>query len=134
MSVTLLKPDGLSMRQKLIKQVAETWIREAPAQAREIAKGLAELKRNQYNKNGKWKDEGNGYFQIGFPAPLFHVMRRVFPVLLPNEQNFATEDDDIVFCMKCFPDLFQGNRDAKVADKKDHRPRKVLYTDNRSGK
>jgi uncharacterized protein (DUF2461 family) len=127
MAVTLVKPDGLSAREKVMTDVIRTWIQEDPATAKFIAKGLEQLKKNQHHKNGKWKNEHNGYFQISIPAPIFHIMRRVFPVLLPGEPQFATSDADIVFCMKQFPDLFQGNRDAKVAERKDPRPRHTIY-------
>lgn len=133
MAVTLVKPDGLSAREKVMKQVLETWIAEDPGTAKAVAQYMKEVTANQWHANGKWREQHNGYFQISIPAPVFHIMRRVFPLLLPGEPQFATMDEDIVFCMRTFPDLFRGNRDAKVVERKDPRPRTLIYTDNRSG-
>ncbi len=128
LTVEFLKPDGVSVRHKLIKEIITHWVQNAPGMAREISRFLKEQTSQQIHSSGKWRTTGDGYYKISLPAPLFYTMRMIFKRVLPDEPVFAHTDDDIVFMMKEFPDLIGGKNMDTVRKKKDYRKKTKLWS------
>lgn len=133
MSVTLLRPDGISVRQKVMLEIVQELIRTYPQEMTEVKRYLREQTAQQLDpKTGKWRNEtdSGGYFKISFPQIFMDVLRPIMREILPDEPPFAADDSDLIFLMRHFDGLFGGkNLDARIVPKKDYRRRTTIYSD-----
>lgn len=128
MTVELLKPDGIPVRHKLIKEIITHWVQQAPGMAKEISRFLKDQTEQQIHKSGKWRTTGDGYYKISLPSPLFHTMRMIFKRVLPEEPPFAQTDDDVIVMMREFPDLVGGKNLDVIQKKKDYRKKTKIWS------
>lgn len=131
MPIELLRPDGVDVRKKVMREIIQSLIAEYPVEMKEVADYMKLHTAQQINpKTGAWRAEAgcDGYFKLSFPQIFMDVLRPIMREILPGEPLFADSDDDLFFVMKEFPDLIGGKNITGVREKKDHRKRSLIYS------
>lgn len=93
-------------RRDLIKKTVQAWYNVNPAYAMKMCNDLREMAKVE-NPNGEYKNK-QGYVSMRLPLDLFGSLRKVFQVFAPDQEGFATTDEDIKILYKEFPKLMPG--------------------------
>ncbi|MCI0354825.1 MAG: hypothetical protein L0099_07290 [Acidobacteria bacterium] len=111
----LIRSSSDAPRRQLIREVVKEWYDLNPRHARRMAHFINEITKVEVHEDGRWKG-GQGQVVVRLPADLWHTMRFVFAVKLPDEPLFGYDEGDIRIVAEEFPKLVPTKKRLRKKD------------------